>query len=83
MSYADFPFSTTPYAAEPIENAVIHVVGVQLTIAENNLTIVAGGSVTTGSEENTIETFVGTVIAESESIVDYRCLCHNFITQYH
>jgi hypothetical protein len=69
MSYADFPFSTTPYAAEPIENAVIHVVGVQLTIAENNLTIVAGGSVTTGSEENIIETFVGTVIAESESIV--------------
>ena len=68
MSYADFPFSTTPYAAEPIENAVIHVVGVQLTIAENNLTIVAGGSVTTGSEENTIETFVGMVIAESESI---------------
>jgi hypothetical protein len=70
MSFADSPFSSAPFAATGETNAVVELSGLQLNIAENNLTVSAGGSVVTGSEENTIETFLGTVIAESESIVE-------------
>ena len=70
MSFADSPFASAPFAATGETNAVVELSGLQLNIAENNLTVSAGGSVVTGSEENTIETFLGTVIAESESIVE-------------
>jgi hypothetical protein len=70
MSFADSPFSSAPFAATGETNAVVELSGLQLNIAENNLTVSGGGSVVTGSEENTIETFLGTVIAESESIVE-------------
>jgi hypothetical protein len=69
MSFADSPFASAPFAATGETNAVVTLSGLQLNIAENNLTVSAGGSVVTGSEENTIETFLGTVIAESQSIV--------------
>jgi hypothetical protein len=70
MSFADSPFSSAPFSATEETNAVVELSGFQLNIAENNLTVSGGGSVVTGSEENTIETFLGTVIAESESIVE-------------
>jgi hypothetical protein len=70
MSFADSPFASAPFAATGENNAVVELSGLQLNIAENNLTVSAGGSVVTGSEENTIETFLGTVIAESQSIVE-------------
>jgi hypothetical protein len=70
MSFADSPFASAPFAATGETNAVVTLSGLQLNIAENNLTVSAGGSVVTGSEENTIETFLGTVIAESQSIVE-------------
>jgi hypothetical protein len=70
MSFADSPFASAPFAATEETNAVVTLSGLQLNIAENNLTVSAGGSVVTGSEENTIETFLGTVIAESQSIVE-------------
>jgi hypothetical protein len=70
MSFADSPFASAPFAATGENNAVVTLSGLQLNIAENNLTVSAGGSVVTGSEENTIETFLGTVIAESQSVVD-------------
>jgi len=70
MSYADFPFSTTPYAAEPVESAVIQVTGVSASFALQGVGVSAGGSVTVVAAEDQMDFAIGTVIAESESIVD-------------
>ena len=69
MSYADFPFSTTPYAAEPIENAVIQVTGVSASFALQGVGVSAGGSVTVVASEDQMDFAIGTVIAEAQSIV--------------
>ena len=70
MSYADFPFSTTPYAAEPVENAVIPVTSVSASFALQGVGVSAGGSVTVVAAEDQMDFAIGSVIAESESIVD-------------
>ena len=69
MSYADFPFSTTPYASEPIENAVIQVTGVSASFALQGVGVSAGGSVTVVAAEDQMDFAIGSVIAEGQSII--------------
>jgi len=69
MSYADFPFSTTPYASEPIENALIQVTSVTASFALQGAGVEAGGTVSVVAAETEMNFGIGSVIAEAQSIV--------------
>jgi hypothetical protein len=69
MSYADFPFSTTPYAAEPVENAVIQVTGVSASFALQGVGVSAGGSVTVVAAEDQMDFAIGTVIEKKYLLI--------------
>ena len=70
MSFADSPFASAPFAATGETNATVALTGFQLNIAENNLIVSAGGSIVVTAAEDQMEFSIGSVIAESESIVD-------------
>jgi len=61
-------------------DALIELTGFQLDIAENNLTILGDGNVTTGGEEQTVETFLGSVDIEIFTQVDATAVTSTFDT---
>jgi hypothetical protein len=61
-------------------DALIELTGFQLDIAENNLTILGDGNVTTGGEEQTVETFLGSVNIEIFTQVDATAVTSTFDT---
>lgn len=61
-------------------DALIQLTGFQLNIAENNLTILGDGNVTTGGEEQTIEAFLGSVNIEIFTQVDATAVTSTFDT---
>ena len=61
-------------------DALVELTGFQLNIAENNLTILGDGNVTTGGEEQTIETFLGSVNIDIFTQVDATAVTSTFDT---
>jgi hypothetical protein len=61
-------------------DALVEAIGFQLNIAEFDLTIIGDGSVTTGGEEQTIETFLGSVDIEIFTQVDATAVTSTFDT---
>jgi hypothetical protein len=61
-------------------DALVTQTGLQLNIAENNLTILGDGNVTTGGEEQTVETFIGSVNIDIFTQVDATAVTSTFDT---
>ena len=61
-------------------DALVEAIGFQLNIAEFDLTIIGDGSVTTGGEEATVETFLGSVDIEIFTQVDATAVTSTFDT---
>ena len=59
-------------------DALVTQTGLQLNIAENNLTILGDGNVTTGGEEQTVETFIGSVNIDIFTQVDPTAVTSTF-----
>jgi hypothetical protein len=62
-------------------DALVTQTGLQLNIAENNLTILGDGNVTTGGEEQTVETFIGSVNIDIFTQVDPTAVTSTFDTR--